>query len=195
MDYAERIRQATDEVEKLILLGAWLTEEAEKRGIRPPVVVGGSAVEIYTLGYYKSGDIDLVGPREFVKEVLLSSGYFREEGRFLISDELGLFVEVPDDRLDGSYEKVREVKVPELGAKAYVIGIEDLVIDRLKACVFWKSEDDCLWAKYLLEKYREEIDLNYLKERAKEDKVVAKLEDILRGRRGRDARKRNRPQP
>ena len=164
MDYAERIRQATDEVEKLILLGAWLTEEAEKRGIRPPVVVGGSAVEIYTLGYYKSGDIDLVGPREFVKEVLLSSGYFREEGRFLISDELGLFVEVPGDRLDGSYEKVREVKVPELGVKAYVIGIEDLVIDRLKACVFWKSEDDCLWAKYLLEKYREEIDLNYLKE-------------------------------
>ena len=61
--------------------------------------------------------------------------------------------------------------------------------------MFWKSEDDRLWAKYLLEKYREEIDLNYLKARAKEEKVTAKLEDILRGRRVRDAGKRNRPQP
>jgi len=126
LDWAERIKRSGNEVEKLILLGAWLTEEAKKRGITPPVVVGGSAVEIYTLGYYKSGDIDLVGPKEFVRDVLLSSGYFREEGRFLVSDELGLFVEVPDSTLAGSYDKVRRINVPELGAEVYVIGVEDI---------------------------------------------------------------------
>ncbi len=43
---AERIKQAEDEVEKLILLGALFSEEVEKRGVIPPVVVGGSAVGI-----------------------------------------------------------------------------------------------------------------------------------------------------
>ncbi len=179
MEWIERIKKTPDELEKLILLGAWLSEEAKGKGVNPPVIVGGSAVEIYTWGYYKSADIDLVGSKEFVRSVLLSSGYFREEGRFFVSDELGLFVEVPDSTLLGSNEKVRRIKVSELDAEIYVLGIEDLIVDRLNACVFWRSEDDCTWAEYLLKKYRNEIDLTYLKERATQEKVMEKLESIL----------------
>ncbi len=50
--WIEKLKLAEDDLEKIILLGAWLSEEAERRNIKPPVViVGGSAVEIYTFGY------------------------------------------------------------------------------------------------------------------------------------------------
>ncbi len=177
--WIERIKNSKEEIEKLLILGAWLSEEAKKRGVKPPIIVGGSAVEIYTFGRYVSGDVDFVGSREFIKNVLLSSGFFREEGRFFISEELDLFVEVPDSVLAGSYNKVRVIRVPELESEVYVIGIEDLIVDRLSACVFRKSQEDCTMAEYLFRKYRDYIDLSYLKERAREERVSEKLESIL----------------
>ena len=179
MDWIERIRNARSDAEKVLLLGAWLSNEAEKRGIKPPVVVGGSAVEVYSFGFYRSADVDLVGSREFIKSVLLSSGYFREEGRFFVSEELGLFVEVPDSSLAGSYQKVREVPLPNHEGKAHLIGIEDLIVDRLCACEFWRSENDCLIAEYLVKKFMKELDIPYLRERAKKERVDRRLESIL----------------
>ncbi len=180
----ERLKEARNEVEKLLIFGAWLTKKVKEKGARPPIVVGGSAVEIYSFGHYTSGDIDLVGSREVVKDVLLLSGYFREEGRFFVSDELELFVEVPDDSLAGSYDKIRVIKVPEIEGEVYVIGIEDLIIDRLLACVVWKSEEDCRMTEYLLSKYKDEIDLSYLKNRAQQERVSSKLESILKKEKG-----------
>ena len=185
-----KVKGARSEVEKLLIFGAWLSKKVREKGAKPPIVVGGSAVEIYSFGHYTSGDVDLVGTREAVKDVLLSSGYFREEGRLFVSDELELFVEVPDDSPAGSYEKVRVIKVPEIEGEVYVIGIEDLIVDRLCACVFRKSRDDCAWAEYLIRKYRNEIDLSYLRERAEEEKVSRMLEAILSKREGRNVRRR-----
>lgn len=174
-----RIKQAKNELQKLLLFGSWLTKEMKKKGAKPPIIVGGSALEIYTFGHYTSGDIDLVAPREWVKEILLSSGYFREEGRYFISEKLGLFVEVPDEHLAGDINRVRSIKVPETGEEVFLIGLEDLIIDRLLACVFWKSEEDCLMAEVIIRKYRKEIDLKYLVEKAKEEGVYERLESII----------------
>jgi len=173
------VKETEDEVAKLLAFGSWLTRKVKERGKQPPVIVGGSAVEIYTLGRYVSGDIDLIGSRDLIKDILLSSGYFREEGRFFVSEELGLFVEVPDRHLAGDLNRVRRVELPELGGEVYVIGIEDLIVDRLLACVFWKSKGDCEMAQFLLKKYAGEIDLEYLTERAEKEKVIDKLRDIL----------------
>ncbi len=173
------IKEARTELEKHLLFLAWLSEEFRRMGKNPPILVDGSAVEIYSYGHYMSGDIDLVGNREMIRDILLSTGYFREHGRLFISDELGLFVEVPDYRLSGSYEKVRRIKAKELGVDIYVIGLEDLILDRLSACKFWKSEEDCRMSEFLIRKYLEELDIEYLQNRATELGVYEELYAIL----------------
>ncbi|SNQ61021.1 hypothetical protein [Candidatus Methanoperedens nitratireducens] len=60
-------------------------------------------------------------------------------------------MEVPGDHLAGNRDKVTTIKVGNL--KLYVIGIEDLIIDRLAACSEWKSDTDCKQAHYMLRYY------------------------------------------
>jgi predicted nucleotidyltransferase len=70
-------------------------------------------------------------------------------------------------------EKVRTVEVGPY--KVRVVGVEELVLDRLKAAKFWKSGRDAEQALVLLSGFRNRIDFNYLRKRAKEDGV----DDIL----------------
>lgn len=173
----QKIKQSKREIEKLIFFMGWLTKKFKEQNLPPPVLVGGSALEIYTFGYYTSGDIDLVSERkDKIKEILLQTGLFKEEGRFFISEELELFIEVPDSSLAGSKEKIRVIKIPEEDLEFYIIGLEDLTVDRLCACLYWKSESDCLQAKYLLSKFKTEIDWKYLKEKAQSEGVKDLLE-------------------
>ena len=169
----EKVKAEKNELKKMLLFLSWLNKALRERGIKSlPILVGGSAVELYTFGRYTTGDIDLVAQeKDKVRELLLSSGFFKDFGRLFISEELGIFVDIPDDTLAGSYEKVRTIEIPELGEEIRVIGIEDLIIDRLSACVFWKSQTDCELARYLYEKYKDEIDRSYLLKRAKEENI------------------------
>lgn len=177
----KRIKKAKTELEKLILFMGWLTKKFKENELPLPILVGGSAVEVYTFGYYTSGDIDLVSERkDKIKEVLLQTGLFKEVGRFFVSEELTLFVEIPDETLAGSREKLRKITIPEEDLEFYIIGLEDLTVDRLCACFYWKSQSDCLQAKYLLSKFRSEIDWQYLKERAKSEGINDLLEKIIR---------------
>ena len=137
-------------------------------------------MEVYTGGVYSSGDIDLVYPfREHIRETLLSTGLFRQEGRLFISDELEIFLEIPGDKLWGDENRVLTLELGG-GLKVRVIGIEDIIIDRLCACQHWDSRMDCELAELLLERYREELDWEYLKGRAAEEGV----EEILKGGKG-----------
>jgi hypothetical protein len=64
---------------RTLYFGAVLAREA--RIVRGRlVIVGGSAIEIYTRGGYVSGDIDIVADRDRVRPVLEAWG-FRHEGR------------------------------------------------------------------------------------------------------------------
>lgn len=46
--------------------------------------------------------------------------------------------------------------------KKEIIGVEDLIIDRLNACKHWKSEIDCEMTELLVLRYRKELDWTYL---------------------------------
>jgi len=177
-----RIKEETNELKKMLLFMAWLNKKLKETGIKTlPILVGGSAVELYTFGHYVSGDIDLVAQnRDEIKNILLSTGLFREVGRIFVSEELGIFVDIPDNVLAGSYEKIRTIKIPELEAEIKVIGVEDLIIDRLNACIFWRSQSDCEVARYLFEKYKNELELEYLIERAKKEKLPLEKIDFLK---------------
>lgn len=54
----EMIRSEKDSTVKMLLLAALVSERFRKAGFEP-VVVGGSAIEAYTEGAYRSGDIDI----------------------------------------------------------------------------------------------------------------------------------------
>ncbi len=179
----EKIKKENDIFKKHVLFSVWLTQKLKGKGKNIPIIVGGSAVEIYASPFYVSGDIDYVFPdRKTFEEIIFSTGLFKKQGKNYISEPLGLFIEIVDGYLSGSLSKVRQIEV-EIDNKEYtinVIGLEDLIIDRLNACVHWKSESDCELAKILLEGYEKEIDFNYLLNTAKNELLENKLQEILK---------------
>ncbi len=146
-----------------------LTLEAEKRKVQP-IVVGGSAVDFYTEGIYPSQDIDLVSNRKIIGEILENVFNFKPGGRHWINEQMGLSVEIPSSSLAGDKDKVTTIRIG--GLKVYVIGFEDLIIDRLNACVHWKSQTDCDQAQYIIRYYRNRLDVGYLEKKAKSEGIL-----------------------
>jgi len=146
-------------VDKKAYFMSLLTRETELKNVKP-IVVGGSAVDFYTNGVFQSNDIDLVGSRKIIGETLENTFGFKRSGRHWIDEQIGIFIEVPGDYLAGSRDKITTMTVE--GLKLYIIGIEDLIIDRMAACQEWKSETDCRQAHYLLRYYKSRIDFEGL---------------------------------
>ncbi len=175
LEELKKIASIENLVDKKAYFMSLLTQEAEKRNTRP-IVVGGSAVDFYTEGIFPSHDIDLIGSRKIIGEILENTFGFKRSGRHWINEKIGIYVEVPGDHLAGSRDKITTIKVGNL--KLYVIGIEDLIIDRMAACSEWKSETDCKQAYYMLRYYHSRIDFDYLDKKAKDEglsKILKKL--------------------
>jgi predicted nucleotidyltransferase len=140
----------------------YLTSLFEKVGLKP-VIVGGHAVELYTAGHYSTFDVDLVlSGRQTAGEILERLGFIKRPGeRHWTHKELFIPIEIPDDTLAGSMDRVIEVATEE-GFRVYVIGVEDLILDRAKAAVYWESLSDREWALLLMNAQWQEIDFDYL---------------------------------
>lgn len=153
---------------RLLFVGL-LSEAAEALGWRPPVIVGGNAVEFYTFGEYATQDIDLAGSSEPIVRIMSEWGFARQ-GRHWYDGELGLVLEVPGSTLNPeALDHV--VAVNTDGVTAHVIGIEDLIVDRLAACVSWKDEESCRYARVLLE-IAADLDDDYLSRRVREEQLA-----------------------
>ena len=74
------------------------------------------------------------------------------------------------------------LEVVELGPELHckIIGIEDLIIDRLNACKHWKSEIDCEMAELLIMRYGKELDWDYLEKKAQkpENDLAQELDEM-----------------
>jgi hypothetical protein len=140
------------------------------------VVVGGHAVEFYTAGSYATVDIDLAGASEPVGQVLDAWG-FEREGRHWYDEGLRLVVEVPGSR-PGPDALAHVVRAHIGRFSVSVIGVEDLIVDRLAACKYWNDQDSCDWAATMIAGGHD-IDLEYLHRRAIEQDVADKLEPLL----------------
>lgn len=180
-DYERAIKAALDIQDKLeralYVVGVW-TESLRSEGIRP-IIVGGTAVEFYSFGAYMTYDIDLVcdGRAEALAK-LGQLGFEQTDSlRHWYHETLGIVIEIPDERLAGSEEHVVEVQVGSF--TAYVIGIEDLVLDRLRAYVHWRSTQDGEWARRLVQLHRESMDWPYLNETAKSEGLSDTLNGLI----------------
>jgi len=176
-DLERLLEPLTDQIERRLAFVGLLSLACEALRWPAPVVVGGHAVEFWTAGGYSTVDIDLVGASEPIGEVLESWGFARR-GRHWYDDTLGLVVEAPGARLSAS-ERERVVEVSVHGVVARVLGLDDLIIDRLNACVHWKNEESCDVARALVLGGGDHIDADYLRVRAVEESVSEALERIL----------------
>mgnify|MGYP001595250704 CR=1 FL=1 len=143
------------------------------------MIIGGCALAYYSREVYFTADIDLAyGDREALDQVLKSIG-FRRQGRYWVHEGLKLAVEAPASNLAGDEAPVETVELGE-GLRCTIIGIEDLIIDRLNACKHWKSEIDCEMAALLVNRYVADLDWNYVERKAAlpENDTVKELRDI-----------------
>lgn len=158
--------QTQNRFEFMTEVTAIFTQLMETHNIRP-VIVGGLAVEIYTRGQYTTQDIDLVFSRRDLADKTLVEMGFIKEGRHWYHPELEISIEIPGDMLeDADIEKVTKLHLPS-GRHVYVIGIEDIILDRLRACVHWKSSSDCEWGYRMLDVHQSALDIEYMKKETK----------------------------
>ncbi len=57
---------------------------------KKPILVGGSAVEFYTRGTYKSLDIDLLADREALEKVLEKMGFSKIGRHWFYTKDIGI---------------------------------------------------------------------------------------------------------
>lgn len=167
-DVLEQVKNTENLLEKRLLFLGLLTEALSKHEIKP-ILVGGNALEFYTLGGYATADIDIIFPDNKLIDEVLKKWNFEKEGRHWFRADLDIAIEAPGSTLAGDPDKISEVEIKNF--KVYIIGIEDLIIDRLNAFVHWKSSQDGFWAKELMALHKDRIDWDYLLKSAKENKV------------------------
>jgi hypothetical protein len=164
--------QFEDALKKL----AQVSSMFDERGFRPPVLVGGGAVELYTQSAVNTGDFDLVTTQQAEFEsVLVENGFFRPSGpgqalRGWIHLELQLGFEVVGSRLlDGlaSSDRIRIVEVGRDGAIA-VIAVEDLIADRMGQYASG-SADELYGQAEALFRLSKALDLQYMERRIREE--------------------------
>ncbi|MFB5676403.1 hypothetical protein ACE3NQ_08375 [Paenibacillus terreus] len=174
----ERIKWAKTKISELveepsknefqaIFVMAIVTPILDELGADPAVIVGGHAVELYTSGSYKTADVDLVMIRDDLARMLFDRLGFVREGRFYFVPELDIPIEIPSSDLAGSKDKIYKVNTPD--GYCYVIGIEDLVLDRLRAAEYWTDERSLEWARYLMSAQFNSIDIDYMRETASQE--------------------------
>lgn len=171
----QTLRIEKEPLKKSLLFLGVLTEALKCESIRP-VMVGGRALEFYTLGGYATKDVDLVlNGRTHAGNVLKEMGFQKRPGeRHWYHEDLDLAVEIPDDYLAGSTEKLTVIEIE--GMECYIIGVEDLIVDRLAAAKFWGVESDLQWAAKILALNVNDVDAEYLGKAAQK----AEVDDFLK---------------
>ena len=175
----ELIRETESPMKRQLLTVALISNLLQEKGKEVPIVIGGLALSYYTREVYFTADIDLAySDREALDEVLKELNFWKK-GRYWVNEDLKMAIEVPVGVL---VEEDAPLEIVELGPELQckIIGIEDLIIDRLNACKHWKSEIDCEMAELLIMRYFKELDWDYLEEKARkpENDLVQELDEL-----------------
>lgn len=177
----EMIRNTESPLKKQLLMVGLITRLLKEKGKKAPVVIGGCALSYYSREVYFTTDIDLAyAEREALDSVLKSIG-FQKKGRYWVHEGLKMAIEAPASKLAEEEAPVEVVEVGE-GLQCTIIGIEDLIIDRMNACKHWKSEIDCEMAELLVNRYYNDLDWPYLEKKAvkPENDILLELQEIKR---------------
>lgn len=164
-DLLAKVKATESPLARQLLMTGLITRLLEERGKPAPVLIGGAALAYYTREVYFTADIDLAyGDREALDAVLTELGFLKK-GRFWVQEELDIAVEAPASNLAGEEAHVETVEL-ESGLRCFILGLEDLLIDRLNSCKHWKYQVDCEMAELLVARYNQDLDWAYLEKKA-----------------------------
>jgi hypothetical protein len=175
LDYMSRWRP---QFEAALTMLARISLAMDAKGHRPPILVGGGAVELYTQGALNTGDFDLVSSQQDVLETVMAEyGFVRPKGAGLslrgwIHPDLKLGFEIVGSRLlDGLADDdfLRIIEIGEHGAVA-VISTEDLIADRMGQYASGSADEMLDQAKALF-KLSRGLDRDYMDRRIREETV------------------------
>jgi hypothetical protein len=159
---------------------AEVSADLDARGFRPPILVGGAAVELYTQSAINTGDFDLVTAQQpELEAVLIEHGFVRPAGpgvatRGWIHPELALGFEVVGSRLlDGLADRdmVRIITIDDHGDIA-VIAIEDVIADRMGQYASGTAHEMLGQARALF-RLSQRLDHDYMERRIREETAQA----------------------
>ena len=163
--FISRVRKEPNELRKKMLLLGYVTSQHEKKK-QSIFLVGGQAVETYTAGQFPTGDIDVTTSDSATTQKVLKSLGFEEMGMIWLNKRLGMAFHIV-----GYFppERSRTIRIGPY--KASIIGVEELILDRLSAAKFWNILADYEKAKVLYDNFEKQIDKDYLREIAKKKEV------------------------
>jgi hypothetical protein len=165
VEVIEVIKNTESPLKRQLLMVALIARLLEKMGKGPPIIIGGCALSYYSREVYFTADIDLAyADREALDTVLRGIG-FAKEGRYWFHEDLKMAIEVPASNLAGEDSPLEIVEIGE-GLQCRIIGIEDLIMDRLNAFKHWRSEIDGEMVELLMRRYKNDLDWAYLENKA-----------------------------
>lgn len=162
----ERLRAERNPGKRRLIALGFLTKALAPHGIEP-ILVGGGAMEFYTAGGYATSDVDVALPACPEVDAAFADLGFAKEGRYWVREDLDLLFEAPAPAgLPGENAARTEIEIGDL--RIVVIGIEDLLLDRVRGWVHWQSSEDERWARRLAFLYADRLDWQYLRDRTKQ---------------------------
>ena len=158
--------------EAALRLFARVSEAMKARGFDAPVLVGGAAVEIYSLSAISTGDFDISTGRQIeFEEELVRHGFVRPSGpgiatRGWIHRDLQLgFEVVSGSLLDGMADRERVRLLDLVGdGIASIISLEDMIADRMGQYASGTAREMLQQAKTMFTLYPD-ADLDYMEQR------------------------------
>jgi hypothetical protein len=163
--FISRLRKEPNELRKKMLLLGYVTSQLEKKN-QSIFLVGGQAVETYTAGQFPTGDIDVTTSDSATTQKVLKSLGFEEIGMIWLNKQLGIAFHIV------GYFAPENPRTMSIGPyKARIVGVEELILDRLSAAKFWNIPADYEKAKVLYDNFEKQINKDYLRENAKKKKV------------------------
>jgi hypothetical protein len=167
--------QAPDQ--RLRIFTALLTSESGL-GTDGLMVVGGSAIEIYTGGSYVSGDVDYVTDSRRSIANVLQGWKFRDEGKWFSKREWSLFVDIMETRGTGS-RRLTRVITTKVGPFR-IAAIEDLLIKRVREAVNWQDRQEAFDQAVLLARHADTVDWEYIRFYATKEEWLTQYEQLRR---------------
>jgi len=130
--------------------------------------------------------IDFIAKDDFqIAKIMTSLGFSIGEGYTWFHPDTSVVVEFPKPPLLGDISRVTEVKT-EYGV-AEIIGVEDIILDRLKGREFWQDNNEI--PEMMIYSHYESIDFVYLRKQAEYElvsdvleKAIADVEDYKAGK-------------